>query len=402
MSFVIVDDTFLSTNMEFNKSDNSCKDDTIIDSIEAEFNCNKKDDQQQCINNLEYFKNIIIDLHEQNSALTTEIKVLRYDSINKSNMINELISITRMIHGIHGFKEKPIVSNIDADNNDMSSNEVSDVNIGKNNNTSSNNKNSPDGSNGLHKYTQFPVYESIEDTENLNDAEEIVPLPTEILSAVDDTTDDVDYSITTSFNSTKKSPSFTDILADLMSTPTPPSKPKPKETEIDKIINKKKKWPSNTILVTGDSILNNTEEGRLGKKFNVKVWSFSGADIRDMYDYITPLLRKQLAYIILHIGSNDAPNRSPNEILDGTLQLKAHIESVLPNVKVYLSSPIPRYDNVKTGFVIQQLRMKMKDMENVIKNNNVDASCIGRAGLHPNGKGSGRLAMNYISVMRCF
>ena len=43
------------------------------------------------------------------------------------------------------------------------------------------------------------------------------------------------------------------------------------------------------------------------------------------------------------------------------------------------------------------LRMKL---ENVIQSNNVDASCIGRAGLHPNGKGSGRLAMNYISVMQ--
>ena len=44
--------------------------------------------------------------------------------------------------------------------------------------------------------------------------------------------------------------------------------------------------------------------------------------------------------------------------------------------------------------------MKLKDMENVIQNYNVDASCIGRAGLHHNGKGSGRLATNYTSVIR--
>ena len=81
-------------------------------------------------------------------------------------------------------------------------------------------------------------------------------------------------------------------------------------------------------------------------------------------------------------------------------RLKDHIESILPYVKVYLSSHIPRYDNA--GFVIHQIRTKLKDMENVIQNKNVDASCIGRAGLHPNGKGSGRLAMNYISVMRRF
>ena len=57
-------------------------------------------------------------------------------------------------------------------------------------------------------------------------------------------------------------------------------------------------------------------------------------------------------------------------------------------------------DNVKTGFVIHQLRKELKDMGNVIQNNNVDASCIGRSGLHPNGKGPGRLAFNYIFVMQ--
>ena len=49
-------------------------------------------------------------------------------------MINELIFINRMIHG---FTAKPIVSNsIDVHNNDRVSNEVSDVNIGNNHNTS--------------------------------------------------------------------------------------------------------------------------------------------------------------------------------------------------------------------------------------------------------------------------
>ena len=221
--------------------------------------------------------------------------------------------------------------------------------------------------------------------EYLSDAEKIVQTPTEILPPpseyLDDKINNVNFSITTSFNSTKKMLSFNDK---------------------DKVINKKKKWPSNTILLTGDSILNNIEESKLSKKFNVKVRSFHGTDICDMYDYIAPLLRKDPAYIILHIGLNDTPNKSSGEILEIALQLKAHIEMVLPYAKVYLSSPIPRYDNVKAGFVIHQLHMKLKDMENVIQNNNVDSSsCIGRACLHLNGKGSGRLAMNYISVMRC-
>ena len=346
----------------------------------------------------------------------TEIIFLREDSSRKSNMMNELISVNRMSQE---FKEK-LSKNIDIHNNDMSSKEVRDVNIGVNKYTSMN---------AVYEFTQFPVYESTADTVNVSDTEEIVQCPTEILPApsdyLDDKSDDVNLSITTSFNSTEKTLGFRDILENLMSTPLRPNKLEAERNEDDhKIVekglctssnyipskciylkerdNEKKKWPSNTILVTGDSILNNIEENRLSKKFNVKVRSFPGADICDMYDYITPLLRKEPAYIILHIGSNDAVNRSSDEIVKRVFRLKDHIESILPYVKVYLSSPIPRYDNVKAGFVIHQIRTKLKDMENVIQNKNVDVSCIGRAGLHPNGNGSGRLAMNYISVMRRF
>ena len=119
------------------------------------------------------------------------------------------------------------------------------------------------------------------------------------------------------------------------------------KTMRDNDVQNRKKWPKNTILITGDSILNNVEESSLRKKFNVKVRSFPGADVRDMYDYIAPLLRKEPKHVILHIGSNDAPYMNTDEILDDILKLKAHIESTLPNAKVYLSVPTPRYDDAK-------------------------------------------------------
>ena len=50
----------------------------------------------------------------------------------------------------------------------------------------------------------------------------------------------------------------------------------------------------------------------------------------------------------------------------------------------------------------QPMRNKLKRLAtNVLSNENIDASCIGRAGLHPNGKGSGRLAINFIPLMQC-
>ena len=356
MSVVIVDDTILSTYMEFNKSDNSAmenndtvinhskvdevkykkdmifntdnvegKDNTINDSIEAEINCNKKEDQRQYMNNLQYFKNLIINLHEQNSDLMTEIIFLREDSSRKSNMINELISINRMS------QEFKLSNNIDIHNNDMSSKEVRDVNIGVNKYTSMN---------AVYEFTQFPVYESTADTVNVSDTEEIVQCPTEILATpsdyLDDKSDDVNLSITTSFNSTEKTLGFRDILENFMSIPVSPNKLEAERklwkkdyVQVAAIYlkerdNEKKKWPSNTILVTGDSILNNIEENRLSKKFNVKVRSFPGADICYMYDYITPHLRKEPAYIILHIGLNDAVNRSSAEIVKRVFRLKDH------------------------------------------------------------------------------
>ena len=169
-------------------------------------------------------------------------------------------------------------------------------------------------------------------------------------------------------------------------------------------IQNKKKWPKNTVLITGDSILNNIEESSLRKKFNVRVRSFPGADVRDMYDYLQPLLRKEPKYIILHVGSNDAPYKSSDEIVDDILKLKAYIESTLSNVKDYLSSPIPRYDDANAGLTIHHLRSKMRDLSTcfqVVIDNNVEPICIGKKGLHPNGRGSGRLAMNYISLMKC-
>ena len=56
-----------------------------------------------------------------------------------------------------------------------------------------------------------------------------------------------------------------------------------------KLATHKQPWSINTILITGDSLLNGLQESRLnGKKHVVKVSAFSGADIEDMYSYLSP------------------------------------------------------------------------------------------------------------------
>ena len=120
-----------------------------------------------------------------------------------------------------------------------------------------------------------------------------------------------------------------------------------------------------------------------------------------MYHYITPLLRKKPKYIIMHIGSNDAPHTTSNVILEDMLNLKKYIESILPDSTVYLSCPVIRQDNTKAGFTLHHLDQKLKLLnDNIIRNDNIDSSCLGKGGLHLNDKGSGRLAMNFLSLIR--
>ena len=81
-------------------------------------------------------------------------------------------------------------------------------------------------------------------------------------------------------------------------------------------------WPKGTICIAGDAIVSGLQPGLLSQKRKIKVKSFSGANVRDMDDNIKPILRHKPEYIILHVGTNDALNLPPNEILDKILELK--------------------------------------------------------------------------------
>ena len=53
------------------------------------------------------------------------------------------------------------------------------------------------------------------------------------------------------------------------------------------------KWPKNTTLIVGDSMISGIDQQRLLNKGRIiKVRSFPGAAINDMHHYIKPLLKK--------------------------------------------------------------------------------------------------------------
>ena len=70
----------------------------------------------------------------------------------------------------------------------------------------------------------------------------------------------------------------------------------------------------------------------LSRQKYVKVYSFSGADTHDMFDFIKTLLSKNPDEIILYVGTNNRQSMlSPEQIVDETL--KFIIQRLLINIK---------------------------------------------------------------------
>ena len=82
------------------------------------------------------------------------------------------------------------------------------------------------------------------------------------------------------------------------------------------------KWPKDTVLIIGDSMISEIDEKRLSSQQNVKMRSFPGASIVDMYNYLKLLLKKVPGTAILHVGTHNCVNESSNKVLNKILSLK--------------------------------------------------------------------------------
>ena len=158
-------------------------------------------------------------------------------------------------------------------------------------------------------------------------------------------------------------------------------------------------WNKETWLVVGDSTLLGVQEKKMGSKFKVR--AFSGANISDLYFYLLPLLQKKPKNIIIMAGTNDAIEKDADTIVNELMQIKWFVEVVLPGSNVTLSCATMRVDNDTAGRNVFDLRKKLINMHvPLILNENIVESHLGHKGLHLNGRGAGRLAMNYLSHVR--
>ena len=82
-----------------------------------------------------------------------------------------------------------------------------------------------------------------------------------------------------------------------------------------------------TIVIPGDSIVKDVKGWLMSRDKRVKVNSFSGANIEDMEDFLTPIIRRKPDEIILHVGTNNLQNDSPGMIENNVLKLAQKIEN---------------------------------------------------------------------------
>ena len=113
-----------------------------------------------------------------------------------------------------------------------------------------------------------------------------------------------------------------------------------KNSSIDKaVIYKKIKKKS--VLVAGDSLLNGIEESKLSKDRHIRVQPISGAKIKDISNNLDELIRNDLKTIILHGGTNNTVEDTPEDIYNDLISLKTKIEDKIPVKKLSSTCQLP-------------------------------------------------------------
>ena len=121
-----------------------------------------------------------------------------------------------------------------------------------------------------------------------------------------------------------------------------------------------------------------------------------------MYDYIKPLL-KTPDYVILHVGTNDAPNSTSRTILDNMLPLKSFIEKTLPQPKVCILNLVKRMGYGKATLTVNKVNEHLSALKlDIVDNSNINVTGLNRGGLHLNKTGTGKLAVNFILKIERF
>ena len=119
-----------------------------------------------------------------------------------------------------------------------------------------------------------------------------------------------------------------------------------------------------------------------------------------MEHFIKPLINKQPRQIILHIGTNDLLRSSPLEV---TAAIKKLTEIIMSHgIQCVVSEITYRDDDLwrKAKEVNRMMRNDLQSDVKIIDNTDISEKHLNSRGLHLNRRGSGALALNYITYIR--
>ena len=82
----------------------------------------------------------------------------------------------------------------------------------------------------------------------------------------------------------------------------------------------------------------------MSRRKTIKVRTFPGATINDMKFFALPLLKKKSDVVIIHVGTDDAPHFTPDEMFKNMKELLLLIQKMVPSGKIIISTPVIRVD----------------------------------------------------------
>ena len=133
---------------------------------------------------------------------------------------------------------------------------------------------------------------------------------------------------------------------------------------------------------------------KLGKQVGerVVVKSFAGATSSEMTHYIQPTLERKPQRIVLHIGTNDLRNSSPEKVADNLVDLAREIE-MKSDAKVIISALTTRTDKLSDESAVKSTNKRLRRFCNqnnwkLIQHNNITKQGLNKGGLHLNEAGN--------------
>ena len=110
----------------------------------------------------------------------------------------------------------------------------------------------------------------------------------------------------------------------------------------DKSRNKKRNKASTSTVIIGDSMIKHLDSRRLqrsikGEESKVFAETYRGAKISAIKHHIKPCLDKKPTQVILHVGTNDLPEKHPSKIVDGIAEICDIIHTDIPSTEIVIS-----------------------------------------------------------------